>query len=388
MKRFLLILCLIFGISIPANCANVGKFNILLTPDNSTFKNCHCYRINNNSFISINTKDNNIIYSILNIDTNKYSAQGKINGYSEADILPLKNGKIFIFGKNNPANDMPADAYVCIFNPNDNTYSKTAKIPYPTFGTSLLELNNGNILVTGANYKHDKVLEYDIKTNTFIQHPDLKEKRFGHKSIEIEPNKILLLGGEGKNIEIYDLNNNTSEIIDIGLKTVNWGKNTKLYSIGNNNYLFFTKRVFNETDGSLTEATQIIDPENPKSGYEKFYYRDYIGILNLQNKTIEEIIPDEKFKLSGYDIELLPNNKVLIAGGTYSSVRNGLVTLNTAKTYDLKTKRLTSVDSKMNFPRETHKILKINENKYLIYEGINDNSVFLKPEIFVYTSSK
>ena len=47
--------------------------------------------------------------------------------------------------------------------------------------------------------------------------------------MELENNKVLLIGGDAEKIEIYDLNNDTSETIDIGLKTNSYNYNTKAY---------------------------------------------------------------------------------------------------------------------------------------------------------------
>lgn len=128
--------------------------------------------------------------------------------------LLLKSGKIVYIGGS-------GTKYLEIFDPDTNSWTTLASMNIARQGFKIIEKDNGNIVAFGgynqATYSSvNSVEEYDFATNTWSLITSMQTSRSEYELVKKE-NKVFLIAGSGvsgSNVEIYDLNTNTSTLID------------------------------------------------------------------------------------------------------------------------------------------------------------------------------
>lgn len=379
---------------------DIGEFcPIENFPYNTFFSDSKAVSIGDNIFVlHENFARNTKFYSIYNLEKQQVIKTGTIEGYSRLDILKLRNNEVFLFGwKKSEGNTKKELVPALIYSPSTDTFRKTVNIPYPCFVTAMTELSNGNILIAGGAGFSKKVLEYDVKNNKYIIHKDLQLGRIKPAILELEKNKILLIGGEAKRtisddpiknmsvpmsseIEIYDLKNDTSETIDIGIVTTS-GCRPKVFKLDDGRVLFFTTKVYEQNPSISTVYKRARDITRGRARISaKLYEKErhevpFIGIL--KGNKVTEIIPCFDKSIKDYEIELINKNQILIAGGycMHGHFNNRqTVSLSSVNVYDISKNKLYKSKSELKSTRKYYNTLFIHPNKVLIYNGFTDRS--------------
>lgn len=216
-----------------------------------------------------------------------------------ATLLP--NGKILIAGGYNGNYLNSAE----VFNPTTNRFTSAGRMVTARSGHVATLLNNGKVLLaggvgTGWTFLSDAEL-YDPQTNTFTATGGMTTARESHTATALEDGKILITGGhQGRrsattiytSAEIYNPANGS--FAATGSLTVKRHKHDAT-RLADGRVLIVGGSDERDGDGAYRNAEVF----NPADG-------SFTAVKNNMNTA--------RYKLQGTAI-LLPNGKVLIAGG-------------------------------------------------------------------------
>ena len=217
-----------------------------------------------------------------------------------------------------------------LYNPESGTFSLTGNMNSTRSYHTATLLLNGKVLITGGSNGSDKLFDaeiYDPEAGTFNPTDSLNIARAFHTATILKNGKVLIVGGEGlidnpftPQAEIYDHDTKSFSIIgnmkyarhshsatplSSGEILISGGYGAKIGNNGNlesSGYLS-SAEVYNPTTGTFVETSRML----------RLRYR--------------------------HTATLLPNGKVLIAGGQWESF-----SIESADLYDPATRSFTGTD--------------------------------------------
>ena len=279
---------------------------------NGEFKSASATMIDNENYLLVDAKCGNTQAEIYNWVQNKFT---KTKNKIPIEYIPwnhsalkLKNGNILLVVNNKFITKNDNKNFVILYDSHNQTfisYEKTdlSKLYMSVDASSLLLANNGNILL--FNKTNNKLLEkitdiyyFNQKNFSLIQ-----SNKIGNFDLfeakQIGENKILLYGKNGINY-IYNLKDNTIKI-DAKKEHVN----LKLQSLKESKYHIGWEKVIYMKNGDIV----FLDPflHGKKLQNNKLYSKKYQKLININ---------DFKYPREDYATILLPNETILIFGGT------------------------------------------------------------------------
>ena len=314
-----------------------------------------------------------------------------------------------------------ADAQKRVFatvNPNAAAINESADIYDPATGAltpvtnamhaarenhTSTRLGNGKVLIAGGYNNHylESAEIFDWTTGTFTETGDLITPRSGATSVLLRGGTVLIAGGyNGEYLSSAETYNPATETFTFAVGTMTTSRqnatsvllNTgKVLLVGGYNGAFLSSaelydpspRTFIPTIGYMTEArdghtaTALSDGRvliaggcnNAQSGSS--VCDNFLNSAEIYNTDSEEFI------ISGYmntprmnhTATLLPNGKVLIAGGT-----DGVSPLNSAEIFDPETGEFTTVGN-MTEPRRGATATLLSDGRVLIAGGYSDHYI-------------
>ena len=269
-----------------------------------------------------------------------------------ATLLP--NGQVLIAGG---ASNTGATNCAELFNPTNGTWTAIASMTTNRENQTATLLPNGQVLVTGG-YKSSSLSStetYDPITGQWKTNAVLKVARQAHTAVLLANGKLLVAGGYGGNgvissVGVYD-------------STINppTGTNTLTGSMQN--------PIYAHVATLLPNAKVLVSGGDQSQGVPSLYYKVYDPLsgawVDLNNST--------GHTLPGYvnhSATLLPNGKVLVAGGFVTGV------LTNAEIYDPSngTWGTWTNTGGMKTARDFHTATLLFNGKVLVAGGYNTNS--------------
>lgn len=219
--------------------------------------------------------------------------------------LKLKNGNILLVTNNHFITKNGNKNFVIIYDNYNQTFipyenTDLSKLFISVNYSSLLLVNNGNILLFNNNEKNASTMIYYFISKDFhlIQSNKIDDFQL-FEAKQINENEILLYGKKGINY-IYNLKDNTIKI-DEENKQIN----PKLQSLKESKYILGWEKVIYMQNGDIV----FLDP---------FLYGKKQRPNKLYSKKNKKLITinDFKYPREDYSTILLPNDTILIFGGT------------------------------------------------------------------------
>ena len=320
---------------------------------------------------------------------------GPITNYSHeisTDILTLDNGDLLILGSNchqnlynyGSLNDMQINETPFeIYNPKENNFTKFSlpnNIAYQPMG---LLLNNYKLLLTFVyDYKDSKYSNYSTKM--YPPYPydsmaivDLKNKKiekiiqkkinkhnqpnFQYTSFTLLGNgKILIIDFFNKIAEIYNPNNNSSEILNL---KIDKEPGSKVIANGYSQALIFG-------------ATNLFPEEFEKLSY---YSEDYVEQYDDNSKTLKQV--GKTLRRSFPSVMKISQDKIIIFGGEINTLQKRYNIVNEIEIYNPKineSKIIAQFNQKRKFEanKTTFSGNLINDKLFLITGGVNGETPF------------
>lgn len=226
----------------------------------------------------------------------------------------LPNGKILIAGGYTSSSLASAGLY----DPATSTWTATAAMPLGRVNHAAALLPNGKVLVTGGNGSDGRILAsavlYDPAIGTWSPTGSMPEIRYAHTATRLPNGKILVTGGHNgnaalANAALYDLTTNLWTPIS-PMPEPRWDHTATL--LPNGKVLITGGDGGDNSSGRSTLASAVLyDPATDT-------WTPTSGMLEAR---------------SGHTATLLPNGKVLVAGGRYFSGSGTPQPLATAELY-------------------------------------------------------
>lgn len=317
---------------------------------------------------------------------------GPITNYSHeilTDILTLDNGDLLILGSNchqnlynyGSLNDMQINETPFeIYNPKENNFTKFSlpnNIAYQPMG---LLLNNYKLLLTFVyDYKDSKYSNYSTKM--YPPYPydsmaivDLKNKKiekiiqkkinkhnqpnFQYTSFTLLGNgKILIIDFFNKIAEIYNPNNNSSEILNL---KIDKEPGSKVIANGYSQALIF---------GATPEEFEKLS----------YYSEDYVEQYDDNSKTLKQV--GKTLRRSFPSVMKISQDKIIIFGGEINALQKRYNIVNEIEIYNPKineSKIIAQFNQKRKFEanKTTFSGNLINDKLFLITGGVNGETPF------------
>jgi hypothetical protein len=269
-------------------------------------------------------EDTSMTVEVYNPKTNKFSLLGNLNQWRSRNSYTttlLNNGKILITGGQGPKGIYDSSAEIFDSNTGKSEYTGDMNIPRSEHSATLLQ--NGKVLITGGftskgdirfpknrivcdpdfsesetcDQKYLKAEIYDPATGKFSLAGKMVYPRNRHASKLLNDGNVLIAGGGITFLKSHDGYTSKAEIyltdknkfIPINNMNVNRGF-LKLLKLNDGKVLVYD----GANDSKYLKNVEIYDPKN-------HLFKLYEGMN------------DKRF---GYTALVLPNEKVLIAGGT------------------------------------------------------------------------
>lgn len=313
------------------------------------------------------------IAQIYNTKTGAVKYVGKSNvEHGSAQTILLKNGKILIVGANaklwidyppgsihNLKPGIINSKYAELFDTKTGKFSFTGEMVHPRSNFSMVLLHDGRVLIIGGYYNHQFIKQteiFDPIANKFYPAGTLNTETPDLKSVLLKNGNVLIAGGSKKNVELYNTRTNTSKIIgEIA------GANqffSSLILIRDGRVLIFTE----DYDNNKIVPT-IYNPDS--------------------NKFTELSLYDKKRKPVAYTA-LLPDGKVLIAGGRHPAFIKGYFSISTAEIFDPKTNTFKPIRNHLKIARSGDISVLLKDGNVLILAGYGGTySPIKQTELFI-----
>ena len=275
---------------------------------NGEFKSASVTMLNEDNYLVVDGKCGTLQPEIYNLKENKfYKTKNKIPyeympwGHSS---LKLKNGNILIVVNNHFITKYGDKNFVLIYDSNKQTFTPyentdLSKSYFNVDFSALLSANNGNILLFNKNEKNKttEVSYFSLKDFSLIQTNKIDNFEL-FEAKQINENDILLYGKNGINY-IYNIKDNSCKISEA------YEVNPKLQLLKESNYpLGWEKPIF-LSNGDIVFFDTFMNGKKikPNMVYSK-----------SKNKLIR--INDFKYPREDFSVILLPDDTILIFGGT------------------------------------------------------------------------
>jgi FG-GAP-like repeat/Galactose oxidase, central domain/Kelch motif len=240
-----------------------------------------------------------------------------------------------------------------LYDPATGTWGSTGSLNIPRSGHTATLLANGKVLVAGGDQDGSSAELFDPSSGTWSVTGSLNIARFGHTATLLQSGKVLIAGGGGGDgrAELYDPATGTWSITG-GLITDRGGQTATLLQ---NGQVLIAGGWFDEGDGiaSFVASAELYDPATGTWSVT--------GNLNAPR--------------SSHTATLLPDGRVLIAAGVFTNWapdKGGFAvsptSLNSAELYDPATGTW-SVTASLNTLRTAHTATLLPNGKVLVAGG-------------------
>lgn len=273
---------------------------------NGEFKSASSTMIDENNYLVIDGQCGNLQPEIYNWKENKFSkTKNKIPQeyipYNH-NALKLKNEKILIVANYSIITKNVNKNFVMIYDNDNQTFTPLENTDlsklYSGNNSQLFLTNNGNILLFNKHKLLVSIYYFNSKNFSLIQSNNIDNFDLFDVT-QINENEILLYGKNGINY-LYNLKNNTYKISK-DFEQIN----RKLQTLQESKYVLgWEKPIFMQNGDIVFFDTFMYGKKRkPNKVYSK-----------KQNKLI--LINDFKYPREDYSTILLPNDTILIFGGT------------------------------------------------------------------------
>jgi hypothetical protein len=333
--------------------------------------------------------------------TGTFSATGSLSvaRYNHTATL-LANGKVLVAGGQGDLSSVGAYvdyATAEVYDPAAGTFSAAGSLSIARLAHSATLLSDGTVLVAGG-YNHASgntylasAEVYEPASGTFSAVAPMIDARYGHTATTLADGRVLLAGGGGTVIELYDPSARAFSargLFRISHTATVLGDGRVLFVGGRSPYLYGNAAVFDPAHLVFVPTGQ---PTAMREAGTATLLADgrvfLIGGLNLQNVPM---IPAEIYspatgtftsgalpitQREGHTATLLSNGKVLIAGGGSCTV------LSSTEIFDPTAGTFTASGS-MASPRGQHTATLLSNGKVLIAGGMSNAAALATAELF------
>jgi len=272
----------------------------------------------------------------------KWTTSGSvIKQRNNTSINLLPNGKVLVPGS--------ADNGAEIYDPTNGTWSNTGPLSTARTAPTGTLLPNGKVLIAGGVHNGNIISDcelYDYTTGTFTNTASMLSRRYGHNAVLLTTGKVLVAGGITSST---GSETNLAEIYDPVTET--WIRTGDLNLARQDSQA-----------AALLDGRVLLSGGVHEVGLGVYVFRQeseiYDPITGLWTVT-----GALAFGRENHTTTLLPNGKVLVAGGTGT---NGITA--TAELFDPATGMWTNTGS-LNAPRKNHTATLLPNGKVLIAGG-------------------
>jgi hypothetical protein len=215
----------------------------------------------------------------------------------------LKNGKVLIVGGWTGRYDLRGSAE--IYDPTANTFTPTGNLVIERAGNTATLLADGRVLITGGEDRQENKIAsaeiYDPSTGKFTQTGSMTEARAAHTATALKDGRVLIVGGGSGHYPSQNVHRSaelfepaTGKFSSTGQMTVGRHKHAAIL-LRSGRVLIVGGSDNRDWRGEYTSA-EIFDPATKTFAAT--------GVMNA-----------ERFKIPAA-VALLPNGRVLVAGGS------------------------------------------------------------------------
>jgi N-acetylneuraminic acid mutarotase len=290
--------------------------------------------------------------------TGKWNDTGRLNVPRTGHTATLlKDGKVLIVGGSLNSAEL--------YDPKEGKWSATGSLNAARYGHTATLLENGKVLVAGGGeiIDWDETIPlntaelYDPDTGTWSFTGNLHTAVESHTATLLQNGKVLVLRGRGGSAELYDPDTGTWSTIGSLSRNTGFGHTATLLP-----------------DGRILIVGGIVE------GIVGGEYNDRLfnpaELYDPSTGTWSSTGPLNRARFS-HTATLLPNGKVLVAGGIRFRVSGGITfQVNVAKSelYDPETGTW-SVTGNLNTPRNHHTATLLPDGKALLVGGLDGSSI-------------
>jgi N-acetylneuraminic acid mutarotase len=284
-------------------------------------------------------------------------------GRSSHTTTLLRDDQILIVGGD--GNDGEATASVERYDRGTNSWSEVAPLAQGRRSHTATLLQNGRVLVAGGNAGKEALATaemYDPDSNTWSVLGSLKTARFAHSATLLSDGRVLVVGGVGESrfatAEIF--NPSTGQwtpaastkdthsahrailLLDGRVLIIDGKEQCELYNPESNTWSSAGSlplgRFINPQASLLTDGRVIVtggtnlEPESPSGGQPIGPNMNNVEIYDPMKNQWTSVAPMNEARSHHISV-ILPNQKLLVAGGYRGGVASGTVPL-TAEIYD------------------------------------------------------
>ncbi|MET0502941.1 MAG: kelch repeat-containing protein [Candidatus Binatia bacterium] len=291
--------------------------------------------------------------------TGTWNLTGSLSEFrAEHTATLLPDGKVLVAG--GAGYDLPIESAE-LYDSNTGTWSSTNNLIAARYGHTATLLLNGNVLIAGGAINNDDPPSalvdtelYDPANGTWSGTGSLNTERYRHTATRLPDGKVLVAGGYNSSFlslngaEVYDPATGTWS----GTGTLNTNRTDHTATLlPNGNVLVAGGYNVSGNRFSPLTNSELYDPVTGTWSAT--------GALSVAR--------------SNHTATLLPNGKVLVAGGEIYGVFPSL-SLNSAELYDPATGTW-SVTANLNFPRRGHTATVLSDRRVLIAGGDNQGTL-------------
>jgi hypothetical protein len=285
---------------------------------------------------------------IYNPSTGAFASTGSLNiprQFHTASLL--LNGKVLIAGGNSTTNSAE------LYDPGSGTFSLTGNLGETRWSPTATALPNGTVLIAGGYFMQvlSSIETYDPSAGVFTsQSVFMTVPRTGHATTQLADGRLLLTGGEDATLRV----NSSAEIYD---------PSTEKFSPTGS--LIQGRHGHTATllgDGTVLVVGGYSDTAGPNNGTSVVPIAE---IYSPVTETFRQASSNPNVARAYHTATLLPNGKVLIAGGQIPGQQD----TSTAELYDPVAETFTLAGN-MSGPRYNHTATLLNDGRVLIADGI------------------
>ena len=297
----------------------------------------------------------------------KWSATGSLNVPRNVHTATvLRDGRVLVVGGVDGRNFGGSSLNSAeLYDPKEGKWSATGSLNAPRYGHTATLLENGEVLVAGGGeiIDWDETIPlntaelYDPDTGTWSFTGNLNTAVETHTATLLQNGKVLVLRGRGGSAELYDPDTGTWSTISNLSRNIGFGHTATLLP-----------------DGRILIVGGIIE------GIVGGEYNDRLfnpaELYDPNTGTWSSTGPLNRARFN-HTATLLPNGKVLVAGGVRYRVSGGVTfPVNLAKSELLDPDTGTwSFASNLNTPRNLHTATLLSDGKVLIGGGLDGSTI-------------